>query len=43
MAELDLEFALESAISNRTATILSCLPGRLAFFEGESRSLLLVR
>ena len=42
--ELKLEFALlEKVIDRELATILSCIPGRLAFFAGEDETLLLSR
>jgi hypothetical protein len=41
--ELDLDVALADAIRSGTGTILSCISGRLAFFEGEDESLLLAR
>ena len=41
--ELQLESALESVIGSGMGTILSCIPGKLAYFEGEDESLLLVR
>jgi hypothetical protein len=41
--ELQLESALESVIGSGMGTILSCIPGKLAYFEGEDESLLLTR
>lgn len=41
--ELKLESALESAVGNGMGTIISCVPGKLAYFEGEDESLLLAR
>jgi len=41
--ELDLDCALAEVVGRGMGTILSCIPGRLAFFEGETESLLLVR
>ena len=41
--ELRLATALESVIGSAIGTILSCIPGKLAFFEGEDESLLLAR
>jgi hypothetical protein len=43
MQELVLESALESIVGGGSGTILSCIPGRLAFFNGEEESLLLER
>ena len=40
---LTLESALESVAGNGMGSILSCIPGRLAYFEGEDESLLLTR
>jgi len=40
---LQLESALESVVGNGMGTILSCIPGKLAYFEGEDESLLLAR
>jgi hypothetical protein len=44
-AKLDgQELELKSALESRSeGTILSCIPGRLAYFEGEDESLLLSR
>ena len=33
---LSLEFALESVIGHGAGTLLSCVPGALAYFEGEA-------
>lgn len=41
--ELRLESALENVIGSGMGTILSCLPGKLGYFEGEDESLLLTR
>lgn len=41
--ELTLESALENVIGRGMGTILSCIPGKLAYFEGEDESLLLAR
>jgi hypothetical protein len=41
--ELLLESALEDVIGSGMGTILSCIPGKLAYFEGEDESLLLAR
>jgi hypothetical protein len=41
--ELQLESALENVIGGGMGTILSCIPGKLAYFEGEDESLLLAR
>jgi hypothetical protein len=41
--ELQLESALERVVGNGIGTILSCVPGKLAYFEGEDESLLLSR
>jgi hypothetical protein len=41
--ELQLESALESVIGRGMGTILSFIPGKLAYFEGEDESLLLAR
>ncbi len=41
--ELQLEPALESVIGSGIGTIVSCVPGKLAYFEGEEESLLLAR
>jgi hypothetical protein len=41
--ELDLDRALGEVMGRGMGTILSCVPGRLALFEGEGESLLLVR
>jgi len=41
--ELLLESALESVVGNGIGTILSCIPGKLAYFEGEDESLPLAR
>jgi len=38
---LPLETALESVIGSGMGSILSCIPGKLAYFEGEDESLLL--
>jgi hypothetical protein len=40
---LALESALESVVGSGTGAILSCIPGKLAYFEGEDESLLLAR
>ncbi len=39
--ELALESALEEVVGKGMGTILSCIPGRLALFEGEDQQLLL--
>jgi hypothetical protein len=41
--ELDLDSALADLVGRGMGTILSCVPGKLAFFEGESDSRLLAR
>jgi hypothetical protein len=41
--KLDLDGVLADVVGRGMGTILSCVPGRLAFFEGESESLLLAR
>jgi hypothetical protein len=41
--EMDLESALENAVDNDCGTILSCIPGKLAYFKGEYDSLLLAK
>ncbi len=41
--ELDLESALEKITGMGMGTILSCIPGKLAYFEGEDQRLLLMR
>ena len=41
--ELQLESALENVIGGGMGTILSCIPGKLGYFEGEDESLLLAR
>lgn len=41
--ELDLRAALEHVNGRQIGTILSCIPGKLAFFEGEEETLLLAR
>ncbi len=41
--ELQLDEALENAIDSDSGTILSCIPGRLAYFKDEEESLLLSR
>jgi hypothetical protein len=41
--EMDLASVLEDVIGSGVGTILSCIPGRLAYFEGEDESLLLAR
>jgi len=41
--ELDLREALEHVSGRQIGTILSCVPGKLAYFEGEDEALLLVR
>jgi hypothetical protein len=41
--ELRLESALETVLGSGMGTILSCLPGKLAYFEGEDEALILVR
>jgi len=39
--ELDLEWVLGKAIDGQTTTILSCIPGKLALFVGETQTLIL--
>jgi hypothetical protein len=34
---------MESVVGCGTGSILSCIPGKLAYFEGEDESLLLAR
>jgi hypothetical protein len=41
--ELQLESALKSVVGGGMGTILSCISGKLANFEGEDESLLLAR
>jgi hypothetical protein len=41
--EMDLDNALESVVVSDWGTILSCVPGKLAYFKGEHDSLLLMR
>jgi hypothetical protein len=41
--ELDLSAALEHVSGNQVGAILSCVPGRLAYFEGADETLLLAR
>jgi hypothetical protein len=41
--ELELEIALEEVVGGDAGAILSCVPGKLAYFEGEDESLLLAR
>jgi hypothetical protein len=41
---MELLAALKQIVGNGTGTVLSCIPGRLAYFEGEIRErFLLVR
>ncbi len=39
--QMKLEEALDALIGMRTGTIISCLPGRLAFFENEDERVIL--
>jgi hypothetical protein len=41
--ELDLREALEHVKGRQIGTILSCVPGKLAYFESEDETLLLTR
>jgi hypothetical protein len=41
--ELELETALEAVVGKDMGSILSCVPGKLAYFEDEDESLLLAR
>jgi hypothetical protein len=41
--EMDLEAALENVVGSDWGTILSCIPGKLAYFKGEYDSLLLAK
>ena len=41
--ELDLDAALEAVVGNDMGSILSCVPGKLAYFECEDESILLSR
>jgi len=41
--ELDLRAALEHVNGRQMGTVLSCVPGKLAYFEGEDETLLLAR
>jgi hypothetical protein len=41
--ELDLRTALEEVVGRGIGTLLSSIPGRLAYFEGEDERLLLAR
>lgn len=41
--EINIEVALESVVGSDWGTILSCIPGKLAYFNGEHESLLLTR
>jgi hypothetical protein len=40
---LNLEQVIAAVVGTGIGTILSCIPGRLAFFEGEDQSLLLAK
>ena len=40
--ELDLREALEHVNGRQIGTILSCVPGKLAYFESEDEALLLL-
>jgi hypothetical protein len=39
--QMKLEAALDEVIGMRSGTIVSCLPGRLAFFENEDERVIL--
>lgn len=41
--EMDLETALEQTIGYQTGTFLSCIPGKLAYFENEDGRYILQR
>jgi hypothetical protein len=41
--ELDLRAALEHVNGRQIGTVLSCVPGKLAYFDGEDETLLLAR
>ena len=41
--ELDLKLALEHVNGRQIGTILSCVPGKLAYFENEDEMLLVAR
>jgi hypothetical protein len=41
--EMNLDSALESVAGSDWGTILSCIPGKLAYFKGEAESLLLAK
>lgn len=41
--ELQLELAIETVSGSGMGTILSCIPGKLAYFEDEDECLLLIR
>jgi hypothetical protein len=41
--EMDLKKALEGVVGRGIGTILSCVPGRLAYFEDEDERLILAR
>jgi hypothetical protein len=41
--ELELEIALEAVVGKDMGSFLSCLPGKLAYFEDEDERLLLAR
>jgi hypothetical protein len=41
--EIDLRTALEKVSGRGIGTVLSCIPGKLAYFEGEDETLLLTR
>lgn len=41
--ELELNAALEAVVGRGMGTILSFIPGRLAYYEGEDKALLLAK
>jgi len=41
--EMELDAALEAVVGNGSGSILCCVPGKLAYFDGEDESLLLSR
>lgn len=41
--EMQLTFALEAIVGYLDGSLISCLPGRLAFFEGENARFILQR
>jgi hypothetical protein len=41
--QMQLEEALDALIGTRAGTIISCVPGRLAFFENDDERVILHR